>query len=580
MSVPTQTSVLVVGGGPAGSYAASCLAREGVDTVVLEADKFPRYHVGESMIASIRHFFRFIDLDEEFDKHGFRHKVRVARPQNGAVFKLNSKPEVYTDFVAAGGPDGYAYNVIRSEADHLIFKHAAKSGAQTFDQTKVESIEFEPTDETWDNGLPNPGRPVSAKWSRKDGSSGVIKFDDLIDASGRVGMVTTKYLKNRKYNQGLKNVASWGYFKNTGYYGVGTYREGQPYFEALQDASGWVWTIPLHDGTTSVGVVRNQAIATQRKKEMNSPSSKEFYFDCLQGAPGILKVLGDGELISDIKNASDWSYSASAYASPHIRVAGDAGCFIDPFFSSGVHLALTSGLSAATTICAVRRGDCDEATAAKWHSTKVGEGYTRFLLVVLSAMKQIREADEAVLSDFDEEGFDRAFAFFRPIIQGTSDLNGKLTQAEISKTVDFCVQAFRPVDEAEKRRVLQKLEAVGLEHDDAASDASKPKQTKEMLETKFTDDEMHILNTIRGRQMLRSEDTMNIENLAADVIDGKRINLERGALGLSEASGKGEKKGESVDVMALIIGEEKPKGLEMERPAVVSVEALPQLAAH
>lgn len=79
---------------------------------------------------------------------------------------------------------------------------------------------------------------MSAKWSRKDGSSGVIKFDDLIDASGRVGMVTTKYLKNRKYNQGLKNVASWGYFKNTGYYGVGTYREGQPYFEALQGKLG------------------------------------------------------------------------------------------------------------------------------------------------------------------------------------------------------------------------------------------------------------------------------------------------------------------------------------------------------
>lgn len=76
MSVPTKTSVLVVGGGPAGSYSASCLAREGIDTVVLEADKFPRYHVGESMIASIRHFFRFIDVDEEFDKHGFRHKVR------------------------------------------------------------------------------------------------------------------------------------------------------------------------------------------------------------------------------------------------------------------------------------------------------------------------------------------------------------------------------------------------------------------------------------------------------------------------------------------------------------------------
>ncbi|KAI4267627.1 MAG: hypothetical protein L6R38_008169 [Xanthoria sp. 2 TBL-2021] len=571
MSVPTKTSVLVVGGGPAGSYAASCLAREGIDTVVLEADKFPRYHVGESMLASIRHFFRFIDLDEEFNKYGFRRK-------NGAVFKLNARqPEVYTDFVAAGGPEGFAYNVVRSESDHLIFKHAAKSGAQTFDETKVDSLEFEPTSEDWDNDLPNPGRPVLAKWSRKDGSSGVIKFDDLIDASGRVGVVTTKYLKNRKYNQGLKNIATWGYFKNTSYYGIGTHKEGDPYFEALQDASGWVWTIPLHNGTTSVGVVRNQAVATQRKKEMNSPSSKEFYLDCLQGAPGILKVLGDGELVSDIKNASDWSYSASAYASPHIRVAGDAGCFIDPFFSSGVHLALSSGLSAATTICAARRGDCDEATAAKWHSTKVGEGYTRFLLVVLSALKQIREGDEAVLSDFDEEGFDRAFSFFRPIIQGTSDINGKLTQAEISKTVDFCFNAFRPVDEAEKKAVLKKLENMSLEQNDPASDASKPKQTVEMLEATLTEDETRILNTIRSRQMLRSEDTINIENLAADVIDGRRINLERGSLGLVEPSATVEKK-EVDDVLALFMGEEKAK--EVVRPTAMINEPPPQVAAH
>ena len=138
-----------------------------------------------------------------------------------------------TDFVAAGGPEGYAYNVVRSEADELIFRHAGKSGAQIFDQTKVESLEFASTEEVWDNNLPNPGRPMSAKWSRKDGSSGVIQFDDIVDASGRVGLVTTKYLKNRKYNQGLKNIASWGYFEGTGFYGVGTNKEGQPYFEAL-----------------------------------------------------------------------------------------------------------------------------------------------------------------------------------------------------------------------------------------------------------------------------------------------------------------------------------------------------------
>ena len=357
------------------------------------------------------------------------------------------------------------------------------------------------------------------------------------------------------------------------------------------DATGWVWTIPLHNGTTSVGVVRNQAVATQRKKEMNSPSSKEFYLDCLKGAPGVLNVLGDGELVSDVKNASDWSYSASAYASPHIRVAGDAGCFIDPFFSSGVHLALSSGLSAATTICAARRGDVDEATAAKWHSTKVGEGYTRFLLVVLSALKQIREADEAVLSDFDEDGFDRAFAFFRPsknpysslpfesslvntriVIQGTSDLNGKLSQAEISKTVDFCFHAFRPVDEGEKRAVLQKLETLSLEQDDSAGNATKPKQTVEMLEANLTEDETRILNTIRGRQMLRSEDTMNIENLAADVINGRRINLERGSLGLVEPSAADKKK-DTVDILALMVGEEQPAAVKME-------SYHPEVAAH
>lgn len=90
MSVPTKTSVLVVGGGPAGSYAASCLAREGIDTVVLEADKFPRYHVGESLLASTRHFFRFIDLDKEFDKYGFHRKVMLLELESTSPMSLTS----------------------------------------------------------------------------------------------------------------------------------------------------------------------------------------------------------------------------------------------------------------------------------------------------------------------------------------------------------------------------------------------------------------------------------------------------------------------------------------------------------
>jgi flavin-dependent dehydrogenase len=182
----------------------------------------------------------------------------------------------------------------------------------------------------------------------------------------------------------------------------------------LSDTSGWCWFIPLHNGTVSVGVVTNQEMSTARKRAMGSPSTREFYVESVKMVPEIQALLEGAELVSDIKAASDWSYSASSYASPNVRISGDAGCFIDPFFSSGVHLALTGGLSAALTICAARNGTCSEATAANWHTSKVSESYTRFLLIVLSALKQIRQSEDAVLSDFDEDGFEKAFAHFRP----------------------------------------------------------------------------------------------------------------------------------------------------------------------
>lgn len=164
----------------------------------------------------------------------------------------------------------------------------------------------------------------------------------------------------------------------------------------------------------SVGAVVRQDSQVQRKKALNSPTPVEFYKETLKLAPTGWEFIRNGELVSDIKHASDWSYSASAYSSPYIRIAGDAGCFIDPYFSSGVHLAFASGLSAAMTICASMKGDCDELQAAKWHSTKIAEGYTRFLLVVMSATKQIRGGEQAILSDWDDDGFDAAFDAFKP----------------------------------------------------------------------------------------------------------------------------------------------------------------------
>ena len=157
----------------------------------------------------------------------------------------------------------------------------------------------------------------------------------------------------------------------------------------------------------------NQAMSTD-KKRASSLSGKDFYMVTVKEARGVHHLLSQAELATDIKYASDWSYSAAAYASPYVRIVGDAGAFIDPYFSSGVHLALSGALSAAVSICASIRRDCDEQTAWKWHSTGVAERYTRFLLVVLGATKQIRNKDTPVMRDSGEDGFERAFSIIRP----------------------------------------------------------------------------------------------------------------------------------------------------------------------
>lgn len=151
-----------------------------------------------------------------------------------------------------------------------------------------------------------------------------------------------------------------------------------------------------------------------KKKAAGSPSPVELYKRCLELAPQIKNMVADAEMQGDIKMASDWSYSASSYAGPNFRLVGDAGCFIDPYFSSGVHLALTSGLSAAMTIQAIRRGEVDELTSAKWHSRKMSEGYTRFLLIVMVVLRQVRKGDQDLLSEEGENGFEKAFGFIQP----------------------------------------------------------------------------------------------------------------------------------------------------------------------
>ncbi|TRM69173.1 hypothetical protein BD626DRAFT_473188 [Schizophyllum amplum] len=557
---PKHSQILVIGGGPSGSYAASVLAREGMDVTLLEAAQFPRYHIGESLIPSARHYLRFIDAEEKLVQAGFKHKP-------GAAIKFNQhKREGYTDFVALGIHNS-SWNVIRSQFDDLLLQHARSCGVAVHERTKVDAVQFEVKDTC---------RPVSVSWTSMaaggEGTAGTTTFDYLIDASGRAGIMSTKYLKNRHYNESLRNIAIWGYWRDAGTYGGGTSREGSPWFEALTDESGWAWFIPLHDGTTSVGVVMNQKTFAEGAQEASLPSSPftpaaapnprgsmmtARYLAALGNAPGVLDLLlAQGSMVEDsVKSASDYSYKATEHAGPHFRLSGDAGAFIDPCFSSGIHLALTSAMSAAASICAAIRGDCSEERAGKWHTERVMTSYTRFQLVVLSAYKQFRNQAEDVLSDIDEDNFDRAFAMFRPVIQGDADVGIRLSEDELQQSLDFCAHLFNPTTPEQHAALARGGEiasdlldvnkpVVGRAaldealHVSSSGSARIDERGHDGRERGYEEEAKLVLDKINARRVVQPE--YAISNMEQEAIGGYAVRLQRGSLGLVKVEELGE----------------------------------------
>jgi len=326
----------------------------------------------------------------------------------------------------------------------------------------------------------------------------------------------------------LRSVAFWGYWTGAGMYAPGTSRENATWLEALTDESGWAWFIPLHAGKVSVGIVLKEASSKEKKAGLSGPDANtQHYHNQLKLVPGVQKLLGNATFLGEVQSAGDYSYTASAHAGPNYRIAGDAGAFIDPFFSSGVHLAFGGGLSAAASIAASIRGHCTEEEAIKFHNEKIGTSYTRFLLVVLSAYRQITSQTVPVLSDIDEDNFDRAFDFIRPVIQGAADIDPTVTEDMLQSTMDFCEHALGLTDPEMHDEVAKRVDPALM-----ADDGPIMGPGAIAALTKDDEEAEAVLRRIQSRKAIEAVHWQ--PNFRGETFNGLSIVFERGTLGLQK----------------------------------------------
>jgi flavin-dependent dehydrogenase len=324
--------VIIIGGGPAGSTAAAFLARNGRSVVLLERDTFPRFHIGESLLASV---------NDVFDAIGAGDLIRQAKfPEKwGATFMTpDGRVERFADFaISPEVPSPQTWQVPREQFDEILLRHAAACGADVRERHRVVDIAFD------DDGVQVTYR-VSGD-GQGDGGDAILRGRMLIDASGRASLLGRRF-NLRVDEPGLANLAVFSHFAGVPR-GEGR-RAGDIRIVARADG-GWFWLIPISNELMSVGAVLPQkAFLAQPRMEHG-----ELLQLLIADTPAVARLMAGAERRWPVRVERDFSYASKCYAGDRWITVGDAGSFLDPVFSSGVAIALESGLEGAR---AVQRG--------------------------------------------------------------------------------------------------------------------------------------------------------------------------------------------------------------------------------